>query len=111
MQRLQCGLSYVLLLRYLRRARSRWQAWQSHPCVGFVHFARVRARCRCHNFRDTNRKRVRHRFYHKLNGFTGSHDYQLCVGCGRCVYACKANINPIEVLKFFDRKGAEADGE
>lgn len=64
-----------------------------------------------HNFRDTNRKRVRHRFYHKLNGFTGSHDYQLCVGCGRCVYACKANINPIEVLKFFDRKGAEADGE
>ena len=54
---------------------------------------------------------VCHRFYHKLNGFTGSHDYQLCVGCGRCVYACKANINPIEVLKFFDRKGAEADGE
>lgn len=64
-----------------------------------------------HNFRGDNRRRVRHRFYHKLNGFTGSHDYQLCVGCGRCVTACKANINPIEVLKFFDRKGAEQDGE
>lgn len=62
-----------------------------------------------HNFRDDNRRRVRHRFYHKLNGFTGSHDYQLCVGCGRCVKACKADINPIEVLRFFDRKGAESD--
>jgi hypothetical protein len=27
------------------------------------------------------------------------------------VHACKANINPIEVLKFFDRKGAEGHGE
>ena len=28
----------------------------------------------------------------------------LCVGCGRCVNACKVNINPIEVFKFFDEK-------
>lgn len=60
-----------------------------------------------HNFRDTNVLRVRHRFYHKLNGFLANHDRQLCVGCGRCVKACKANIHPIEVLKFFARKGAE----
>lgn len=60
-----------------------------------------------HNFRGTGRERVRHRMYHKLNGFLATHDRMLCVGCGRCVKACKANINPIEVLKFFERKGAD----
>ena len=59
-----------------------------------------------HNFRSTGAVRVRHRMYHKLNGFLATHDRMLCVGCGRCVKACKANINPIEVLKFFERKGA-----
>jgi len=62
-----------------------------------------------HNFRDNGRGRVRHRMYHKLNGFLATHDHMLCVGCGRCVVACKANINPIEVLKFFEQKGAEHD--
>ncbi|WP_290996790.1 4Fe-4S dicluster domain-containing protein [Gordonibacter sp.] len=60
-----------------------------------------------HNFRADGRNRVRHRMYHKLNGFLANHDRMLCVGCGRCVKACKANINPIEVLKFFARKGAQ----
>ena len=60
-----------------------------------------------HNFRPTAARRVRHRMYHKLNGFLANHDRMLCVGCGRCVKACKAGINPIEVLKFFVRKGAE----
>lgn len=60
-----------------------------------------------HNFRPTGRDRVRHRMYHKLNGFMVNHDRMLCVGCGRCVTACKANIHPIEVLKFFKRKGAD----
>ena len=45
--------------------------------------------------------------YHKLNGFLATHDRNLCVGCGRCVTACKADISPIEVLRFFERKGAE----
>lgn len=60
-----------------------------------------------HNFRDGGRDRVRHRMYHKLNGFLANHDRMLCVGCGRCVTACKARINPIEVLEFFERKGAQ----
>ena len=59
-----------------------------------------------HNFRPTPASRVRHRMYHKLNGFLAKHDRNLCVGCGRCVSACKVDISPIEVLKFFDRKGA-----
>ncbi len=60
-----------------------------------------------YNFRPTGRERVRHRMYHKLNGFMVNHDRMLCVGCGRCVSACKVGINPIEVLRFFERKGAE----
>jgi ferredoxin len=60
-----------------------------------------------HNFRPTGRERVRHRMYHKLNGFMVNHDRMLCVGCGRCVAACKTGINPIEVLRFFKRKGAD----
>lgn len=60
-----------------------------------------------HNFRPDGRNRVRHRMYHKLNGFFSTYDRMLCVGCGRCVRACKANINPIEVLRFFERKGAD----
>ncbi len=59
-----------------------------------------------HNFRDDGRGRVRHRMYHKLNGYFSKYGRYLCVGCGRCVRACKANISPIEVLKFFERKGA-----
>ena len=62
-----------------------------------------------HNFRENGRGRVRHRMYHKLNGFLANHDHMLCVGCGRCVSACKANINPIEVLRFFEQKGAGDD--
>lgn len=62
-----------------------------------------------HNFRATPRERVRHRMYHKLNGFLATHDRMLCVGCGRCVRACKAGINPIRVLEFFERKAKEFD--
>ena len=47
--------------------------------------------------------------YHKLNGFLMTHDRMLCVGCGRCVTACKADINPIRVLEFFERKGLDND--
>ncbi len=59
-----------------------------------------------HNFRPTPAERVRHRMYHKLNGFLSKHDRSLCVGCGRGAIACKGDISPIEVLKVFDRKRA-----
>ncbi len=58
-----------------------------------------------YNFRASGRDRVRHRMYHKLNGFNSKYGRYLCVGCGRCVRACKADISPIEVLRFFERKG------
>ncbi len=59
------------------------------------------------NFRGKNDERVRHRMYHKLNGFYSKHDRYLCVGCGRCAHACKAGISPLEVLKFFASKEFE----
>ena len=64
-----------------------------------------------HNFRRKAKTRVRHRMYHKLNGFQANYDRMLCVGCGRCVEACKANINPLEVLRFFKEKEARHAGE
>ena len=62
-----------------------------------------------HNFRAKTKLRVRHRMYHKLNGFQANYDRMLCVGCGRCVTACKANINPLEVLRFFKEKEVSND--
>lgn len=64
-----------------------------------------------HNFRNSAAERVRHRMYHKLNGFNAQHGRYLCVGCGRCVRACKADISPIKVLQFFRDKGLEDDAE
>ena len=64
-----------------------------------------------HNFRKKPKLRVRHRMYHKLNGFQANYDRMLCVGCGRCVEACKANINPLEVLRFFKEREARHAGE
>ncbi len=40
-----------------------------------------------------------------LTDSRSKHGSMLCVGCGHCcVNACKVNINPIEVFKFFDEK-------
>ena len=79
----------------------RQRTWDACTSTGFA------AVTGGHNFRPTGRERVRHRMYHKLNGFMVNHDRMLCVGCGRCVKACKTGINPIEVLRFFKRKGAD----
>ena len=62
-----------------------------------------------HNFRNSAAERVRHRMYHKLNGFNAQHGRYLCVGCGRCIQACKADISPVRVLEFFRDKGLEDD--
>lgn len=81
---------------------SRERVWDACTSPGFA------AVTGGHNFRPSGRERVRHRMYHKLNGFMVNHDRMLCVGCGRCVEACKTGINPIEVLRFFKQKGADS---
>lgn len=83
------------------------QRVRSWDCCTSPNFALVAGG---HNFRQDERLRVRHRMYHKLNGFKTKYGQMLCVGCGRCVKACKAEINPIEVLKHFDRKTHELGG-
>ena len=52
-----------------------------------------------HNFRENRAARYRHRYYRK-----GKYTFDMigdisCVGCGRCITACTANIaNPVEVF-------------
>lgn len=66
-----------------------------------------------HNFRETPRNRVRHRFYHKLMAYMARNDTMLCVGCGRCVRYCKADINPLTVIEglYRNRDTSLAEGE
>ena len=52
-----------------------------------------------HNFRETKAARVRYRYYHKQWGHLSRYERVLCVGCGRCTRACKADINPPRVVR------------
>ncbi|MDR2108653.1 MAG: 4Fe-4S dicluster domain-containing protein [Coriobacteriales bacterium] len=71
----------------------RQRVWDSCNSPGFAVVAGG------HNFRDSGRNRVRHRFYHKLLSFRAKYGDMLCVGCGRCVRSCKADINPRTVIE------------
>jgi len=51
------------------------------------------------NFRDTRASRVKYRYYHKQWGYLSKFERVLCVGCGRCTRACKAQINPVRVVR------------
>ena len=52
-----------------------------------------------HNFRSKRESRFRHRLYRKGKYVPQKIGGQIaCVGCGRCITACVANIaNPVEV--------------
>jgi sulfhydrogenase subunit beta (sulfur reductase) len=51
-----------------------------------------------HNFREERSSRVKNRFFHKQRGFVTQYGRPSCVGCGRCIEACPANIDIIEVI-------------
>jgi ferredoxin len=52
-----------------------------------------------HNFRGTCAGRYRHRYYRKGKYVFDMIGEIACVGCGRCITACTANIaNPVEVF-------------
>ena len=52
-----------------------------------------------HNFRRQCEDRYRHRFYRKGLYIYDRYGDIACVGCGRCVTACTANIaNPVEIF-------------
>jgi len=72
---------------------SRVRVWDS---CQFSEFAEV---AHGHNFRDTRGSRVKYRYYHKQWGYLSKFERVLCVGCGRCERACKADINPRIVIE------------
>lgn len=78
---------------------SRERTWDS--CL-YLNFAAV---AHGENFRSSRASRVRQRFYHKLLGYLTKHDRVLCTGCGRCVTACKADINPRVVIDALQGRG------
>jgi sulfhydrogenase subunit beta (sulfur reductase) len=51
------------------------------------------------NFRASRASRVKFRFYHKQRGFVAEYGRPSCVGCGRCIEACPAGIDIIEVIE------------
>lgn len=51
------------------------------------------------DLRPTKDKRFRHRIYHKMVYVPDAFGVKSCVGCGRCVSLCPANIDIREVLK------------
>ncbi|MBN1766250.1 MAG: 4Fe-4S dicluster domain-containing protein [Sedimentisphaerales bacterium] len=51
-----------------------------------------------HNFRRHREDRYRHRYYRKGRYIHERYGDIACVGCGRCITACTANIaNPVEI--------------
>jgi sulfhydrogenase subunit beta (sulfur reductase) len=52
-----------------------------------------------HNFRDKQAARYRHRYYRKGKYVWDMIGEIACVGCGRCINACTADIaNPVEIF-------------
>ncbi len=52
-----------------------------------------------HHFRARRGDRVRNRYYHKEHGFVNEFGLPSCVGCGRCINACPAGINVVNVFR------------
>ncbi len=51
-----------------------------------------------HNFREERAERVKNRYYHKQFRMVEQYGEPSCVGCGRCINACPAGIDVVEVL-------------
>ena len=61
------------------------------------------------NFRGNPENRLKHRINRKFNYLMEKHDHPVCVGCGRCVRGCLADISPrtiVEALTGEDKEGS-----
>ena len=80
-------------LHWDMKSGERTRSWDG--CM-LTHFATVAGE---HNFRPRKSARYRHRYYRKGKYVPDLIGESACVGCGRCVTACTANIaNPAEVF-------------
>ena len=50
------------------------------------------------NFREEVKNRVKHRINRKFNFLMLKHGRSVCVGCGRCVRSCLADISPVTIV-------------
>jgi NAD-dependent dihydropyrimidine dehydrogenase PreA subunit len=91
-----CPVCYCFDVRDRRRADGRVErlrCWDS--CQGALCFAIAGG----HNPRPTQKERLRQRYMHKFLYYPAREGgAALCVGCGRCVVQCPANIDVREVL-------------
>ncbi|MCF7805525.1 MAG: 4Fe-4S dicluster domain-containing protein [Candidatus Marinimicrobia bacterium] len=71
----------------------RMREWDS--CL-FKNYTRVAGG---ETFRDTRADRVKNRYLHKQRHFVEEFGRPSCVGCGRCIDACPAGINVVEVFQ------------
>jgi sulfhydrogenase subunit beta (sulfur reductase) len=60
------------------------------------------------SFRETPASRIKFRFYHKQRGFVAEYGRPSCVGCGRCIVACPAGIDLVDVLNRLRGGGEHA---
>ncbi|MBD3308509.1 Ni/Fe hydrogenase subunit beta [candidate division KSB3 bacterium] len=51
------------------------------------------------NFREEVEERLKHRIYRKFDYLMAKHEQAVCVGCGRCVRACLAEISPKTIVE------------
>ncbi len=51
------------------------------------------------NFREEAENRLKHRIYRKFDYLMKKHGQSVCVGCGRCVRACLAEISPKKIVQ------------
>lgn len=51
------------------------------------------------NFREYTEDRLKHRLYRKFDYLMTKHGQSVCVGCGRCVRACLAEISPKKTVQ------------
>lgn len=51
------------------------------------------------NFREEVENRVKHRINRKFNFLMKKHNQSVCIGCGRCVRACLAEISPVTIVE------------
>ncbi len=59
------------------------------------------------NFREEVKNRVKHRINRKFNFLMLKHGRSVCVGCGRCVRSCLADISPVTIVEVLTKTSKE----